>query len=247
MGGWRVRKYPPGSPECPRRCRAKIAETVDPPHCGPVQASLSREHGLPCGGSHACECCASFTLMKLRATVLALLFFAFTATSVGQAVATPSVVDQYTEQPPSPGGGGFQPGGGASPGSGGNGPGSGGNGPSEPSTGGQSQPPGDAGAVSAPPLGDPVPPATAAGTDRASKSKVKPDGNKRKSGREKVRSDRAAAAEVSQDEAAAPLRSCLSHRAWALGFRSFCSSSQSPFLPWLSDASATPSADRSEP
>ena len=58
--------------------------------------------------------------MKSRAILLAILSLAFCATSVSSAVSS-SVVDQYTEQPPSPGGEGFNPNPGNQPNSGGGG------------------------------------------------------------------------------------------------------------------------------
>jgi len=66
--------------------------------------------------------CATVSRMRMPALTLALLAVALCATFAGSAVATPNVVDQYTEQPPSPGGGpapGGGPGLNGSPGTGG--------------------------------------------------------------------------------------------------------------------------------
>lgn len=73
--------------------------------------------------------------MKLRATFISLLVLAFGATSAASAVAVPNAVDQYTEQPPSAGGGGVpQDGNGSS--TGGNGSSGGGSTGSGTSSGG---------------------------------------------------------------------------------------------------------------
>lgn len=69
-----------------------------------------------------CSCgdrvCATVSRMRLPAPIVALLAVALCATFTSSAVATPNVVDQYTEQPPTPGGG-PNPGGGPGPGGGG--------------------------------------------------------------------------------------------------------------------------------
>jgi len=51
------------------------------------------------------QVCATVSRMRMTALIFALLAVALGATFAGSAVATPNVVDQYTEQPPSPGGG----------------------------------------------------------------------------------------------------------------------------------------------
>jgi len=82
-----------------------------------------------------CSCgdsvCATVGRVRLPAPIVALLAVALCATFAGSAVATPNVVDQYTEQPPTPGGGPSpngspSPGGGPGPAAGGSATGGGG-------------------------------------------------------------------------------------------------------------------------
>ena len=130
--------------------------------------------------------------MKFRATILAILLISFSATSGGLAVATPSVVDQYTEQPSNPGGGSFRPGSGASPDGGGNNSG------------------GSGSAGQTPPPTGPVPesfeaPGQPDATGQVSNSKFKPDGKKPSSGGKKARNVGTDPEMLAQEEAASPV------------------------------------------
>jgi hypothetical protein len=136
--------------------------------------------------------------MKFRATILAILLISFSATSGGLAVATPCVVDKYTEQPSNPGGGCSRPGSGASPDGGGNN--SGGSG-----SAGQTPPPTGPVPESFEAPGQPGGTGGIDATGRVSNSKVKPNGKKPSSGGKKARNVGTEPDMLVQEEAASPV------------------------------------------